>query len=40
MGYKFLNIIIDDLFVFVIKMFIFYCIFVFRDDVIFFLFLY
>lgn len=40
MGYKFLNTIIDDLFAFVIKMPTLHRISVFRDDVIFLLFLY
>jgi hypothetical protein len=40
MTYKFLNTIMDDLFAFVIKMPILHCLSVFRDDVIFLIYLY
>jgi hypothetical protein len=40
MTYKFLNTFIDDIFAFIIKMPILYRLSVFRDDIVFFIFLY
>lgn len=40
MTYKFLNTFIDDIFAFVIKMPVLYRLGVFRDDIVFFIFLY